>query len=637
MRLRGMLRSGLHKRIVVTGPHIKDEPQLSFSIVKEVNESDGELSHVVKEEYGSDGESDNIVKKEFQSDVKKEYQSDEWNGQVVTSWPLMTKKKRKRKFCVSGQIQRVEVGREKKRRPVNVNKNSEGVEGRWSLRRYEQGLKSMLEVMKAQGAVFGNPILRPDLRIAARKYVRDTGLLDHLLKHMDGKVAPGASERFRRWHNTSGIMEYWLERADLKDIRKEAGVKDPFWIPSLEWKPGGSASHNIDFAGELKLLKEEMAKMKRDIHELVSKKQDENGTPNSSASGTCLRPLQEMHNELVKWKAKTEGQLMEISGSLSSIQDMYKELEKWKAEIEQKILEISNSLSSMQKQHNTLNPPVSESWKDWLGSTDLVTNQQHGFTPWLESDLVDIQQDDLAQWLESSDLINMEPDVTMQEPCWLSEPEQKPSDGSSQVCSGEQKPGNIPFEELICCTKQKVGDISSKEPICSREQKPGGDSSPKEPICSRDEQPGDVSFQEPICSGDRKPGGDSSSQEPGCFRGQKTGDSSCQELVCYREQTPADSSFQEPVCSRDLKVLKEDMAKMKRDVQELVFKKQDDEANSSTDSNSKMDLDNSILLLQEMHREMVNWKSKIDQQLMEVSKSLNGMQASKECLLQATF
>ncbi|KAG5041354.1 hypothetical protein JHK85_013830 [Glycine max] len=33
--------------------------------------------------------------------------------------------------------------------------------------------------------------------MAARKHIGDTGLLDHLLKHIDGKVAPGGTERFR--------------------------------------------------------------------------------------------------------------------------------------------------------------------------------------------------------------------------------------------------------------------------------------------------------------------------------------------------------------------------------------------------------------------------------------------------------
>ena len=96
----------------------------------------------------------------------------------------------------------------------------------------------MLKVMKEKGAVYGNPILRAELRSEARKHIGDTGLLDHLLKHMAGKVAPGGSERFRRRHNPEGAMEYWLESADLVDIRRQAGVQDPYWTPPPGWNIG---------------------------------------------------------------------------------------------------------------------------------------------------------------------------------------------------------------------------------------------------------------------------------------------------------------------------------------------------------------------------------------------------------------
>lgn len=120
----------------------------------------------------------------------------------------------------------------------------------------------MLEIMRAEGAVFGNAISRPALRSAARKRIGDTGLLDHLLKHIDGKVAPGGAERFRRWHNTNGVMEYWLETADMADIRREAGVQDPFWVPGTSSKHGDHVRDSI-VAQELKQLKAEMAKMKK--------------------------------------------------------------------------------------------------------------------------------------------------------------------------------------------------------------------------------------------------------------------------------------------------------------------------------------------------------------------------------------
>ncbi|KAK9291922.1 hypothetical protein L1049_019874 [Liquidambar formosana] len=501
-----MVQSGVCKQIVFIGPRRERNPQLT--------------SHIKEEEY----------------------ENDEGDGEAVTAESLVTNtlvtnKRQKRKRRSFGQVQKVEAVRYEKKRESSGYKNSKQMEeqlygGRWSSQRYKHAEQSLLEIMKAKGAVFGNPILRPALRLAARNHIGDTGLLDHLLKHMDGQVAPGGTERFRRWYNTNGVMEYWLESADLVNIRHEARVEDPFWIPPPEWKPGGSPSQDPIFSRELKLLKEEMAKMKRDLQGFVSKRQEEdhaNVTPNFSVTKqklnleSSLLPLQEVHKELVKWKAKTQKQLMEISSSLNGIQDTYKGLEKWKAKIEQQLLETSNSLSSMQVSKQD-SPSVSESWKDWLGSTDLVNTQQEELAPtWLEScDLVDIQQEDLASWLESSDLVNIEPEATVQDPCWVPAPGWKPGDSPSE----------------------------------------------------------------------------------------------------------------DPVRFEELELLKEEMAKMKRDVQELVPKKEEDEANvtpsCSAASNSKLDLDNSVFLLQEMHKELVNWKAKIEKQLMEISNSLASMQASKQ-------
>lgn len=121
----------------------------------------------------------------------------------------------------------------------------------------------MLDIMKAEGATFQNPISRPQLRTAARKCIGDTGLLDHLLKHIDGKVAPGGTDRFRRWFNTNGVMEYWLENAQLVHLRQQAGVQDPYWIPpSRMMRPIHPCEDPVS-AQELKLLRAEFNKMKR--------------------------------------------------------------------------------------------------------------------------------------------------------------------------------------------------------------------------------------------------------------------------------------------------------------------------------------------------------------------------------------
>lgn len=121
----------------------------------------------------------------------------------------------------------------------------------------------MLKILKEKGAGPGNPILRPDLRSEARKMIGDTGLLDHLLKHMAGKLAPGGKERFRRRHNPEGAMEYWLENADLIEIRKQAGVEDPYWVPPPGWQPGDCPNQDPVCGMQLKELKDQVAHMRR--------------------------------------------------------------------------------------------------------------------------------------------------------------------------------------------------------------------------------------------------------------------------------------------------------------------------------------------------------------------------------------
>ncbi|XWS41202.1 hypothetical protein CRYUN_Cryun17cG0060500 [Craigia yunnanensis] len=315
------------------------------------------------------------IEEEYDEDDKKHVKTE------LISYPEV----RKRKCLSSNQQRKEKAARCGKQRPNSgPNKGKQNMRNnsveRWSAERYKLAEESMLKIMKAEGAVFENPISRPALRMAARKLIGDTGLLDHLLKHIDGKVAPGGTDRFRRCYNTSGVMEYWLESADLANIRKEAGVS-PFWQ-----KPDGGPFHNSACAIELKLLKEEMAKMKRDMQELVSKQQEQDQA----------NPIEEMQKEMVKWKAKTDERLMEFSSSLNDMQNMCKELKTWKARIEQQMLEISNSLSSLQalKQCTIFSPSASERWEDWLESTNLDNFQGGNLAPWFESpELINFGQD----------------------------------------------------------------------------------------------------------------------------------------------------------------------------------------------------------------------------------------------------
>ncbi|KAJ0677326.1 hypothetical protein HanRHA438_Chr12g0539491 [Helianthus annuus] len=75
-------------------------------------------------------------------------------------------------------------------------------------------------------------------------------------------------------HNADGAMEYGLESADLLKIRKDAGVKDPFWIPRPGWKPDDSPVQDPILAKEIRNLQEVISNIKREVQELSSKKDE---------------------------------------------------------------------------------------------------------------------------------------------------------------------------------------------------------------------------------------------------------------------------------------------------------------------------------------------------------------------------
>lgn len=262
---------------------------------------------------------------------------------------------------------------------------------RWSAERYQQAEQRMWEVLKGAGANFANPISRHALRKAARQHIGDTGLLDHLLKQIDGKLAPGGTDRFRRWHNPKGIMEYWLESAHLDKVRQEAGVQDPYWLPPSNFNEGSAFSQNTGSSCELKLLQIEMAKMKRDMQELILKKQVKNG--HYLMEGT--------QKELGRLKATTEEHLAGIITSLKGMQGMCGELVIWKTKVDQQLAEIANKLNDLQssQERTTMGFP-SEEWEDWLENITLDN----------------IPGDGLATWLGSTELMNVQQEVVLHDP-----------------------------------------------------------------------------------------------------------------------------------------------------------------------------------------------------------------------------
>lgn len=325
-------------------------------------------------------------KPQVSSSISEEVESEGENKAAVKTEPLVISEIRKRKRLGRSQLKEMKAAIRVKERQSSSHSGSQskrdpkklkGVD-RWSAERYKLAEQSMLEVLKAEGATFGNPISRPALRTAARKRIGDTGLLDHLLKHIDGKVVPGGTERFRRCFSPTGVMEYWLENAELVNLRREAGWQDPYWVPPN--RPGCGPSQD-PAAGELMLLKTEVVKLKRDMQELVSKNQEQD-------------QAEVMHKDLVRYKATVDERLREITDSLVGIKGIHEELITWKAHVEQQLVEIKNSLSSIQatKQEAAFSPPPSDRWEDWLENTNLDNIQGNEFATFFEgTDLITAQ------------------------------------------------------------------------------------------------------------------------------------------------------------------------------------------------------------------------------------------------------
>lgn len=129
--------------------------------------------------------------------------------------------------------------------------------------RYEKAEGSLFNILKEQGAVSDKRMSRHQLREYARKCIGDTGLLDHLLKHMDRKVAPNGTDRLMREHNPDGVIEYWLESSDLDQTCRETGIQNRVWIPPSSVKLENGTLEEPASSADLKLLQDEMINMKR--------------------------------------------------------------------------------------------------------------------------------------------------------------------------------------------------------------------------------------------------------------------------------------------------------------------------------------------------------------------------------------
>ncbi|XP_072951803.1 protein AMEIOTIC 1 homolog [Typha angustifolia] len=200
-----------------------------------------------------------------------------------------------------------------------------GSKDRWSLERYESAEMKLLEIMREKGAELGNPILRQALREEARKHIGDTGLLDHLLKHMAGKIVTDGRERFRRRHNAEGAMEYWLEPADLVEIRRNAGVMDPYWVPPPGWQPGDAASpfpYGPGIKKEIDELRKELTSLKREMEQVSSLKHVEKMAFDAQSqvqNVSCT--WQDKYERLLKQNSKREEEIAAMSRSLLALKE----------------------------------------------------------------------------------------------------------------------------------------------------------------------------------------------------------------------------------------------------------------------------------------------------------------------------
>ncbi|XP_019432391.1 PREDICTED: protein DYAD-like isoform X1 [Lupinus angustifolius] len=307
--------------------------------------------------------------------------------------PIFMPKFKKRKRLSRNRLREIKAGLHERQSGSKVKSNREESGDKWPDERYKLAEKSMWGVLKNEGATSENPITQPSLRMAARKHIGDTGLLDHLLKHIDGKVAPGGTELFRRRFNTSGIMEYWLESANLGKVHQEAGVNDSYWIPPSTFRADNVPSQNADTIGELEILKIEMAQMKKDMEELIAKQQEK------SEISLMEFYWQRRNEALMKWKAMTEQRLTEITTSLNGVQGMHDNMFIWKTKVEQQLVVVTNKLSDLQasKEHTTFSSPAVR-WQDWLENSNPDSVQGNEFAPWFGNpELLNVPQEILLQ------------------------------------------------------------------------------------------------------------------------------------------------------------------------------------------------------------------------------------------------
>ncbi|CAO2161959.1 unnamed protein product [Urochloa humidicola] len=326
---------------------------------------------------------------------------------------------------------------------------------RWSAERYAAAERSLLDIMCSYDARSGAPVMRQVLREEARKHIGDTGLLDHLLKHMAGRVPEGSAHRFRRRHNADGAMEYWLEPAELAEVRRRAGVSDPYWVPPPGWKPGDDISF---VAGDLLVkrqveeLAEEVNGVKRKMEQLVGKDGNFNAERAYSSLKakyqSVVRDNEKLENQVLSLKDMCEN-VVQMNGELKeevlSFKDKYEHIADKNDKLEEKITYLSSSFLSFKDQ---LVLALKMGTARQLGSTPSDGNQEAApltavclpsgdqMTPWSDSTII---QDVLDRQATKSSFRLCKPQGTFMWPSMASGA--TISKGASSSCPSAATPG----------------------------------------------------------------------------------------------------------------------------------------------------------------------------------------------------
>ncbi|XP_078168424.1 protein AMEIOTIC 1-like [Carex rostrata] len=315
------LQWGIRKKVVYVPKHRDSSLYLpSVEVVRK--------KEVPKKRLRETKGSSNKVGKNVKQGMTEREIDEEYNLRVQLEKQFSCGKRKREGTCTKGTKLNRKERRETKELETKGRTENEG-SCRWSAARYEYAKKTFIEVIRKMGATWRNPVLRLDLRNETRKRIGDLGLLDHLLKHTVGMVVADGTERLVRRHNSEGAIEYWLEPADLVQIRRRAGITDPYWVPPHSgWKPGNIDSictchgHCKKIASQLRA---ENNLLRSEIEELKSLKETEKLTIEQCQGQLQIQAVdldwQEKHDSLLIQHRKLQKQLTTISTSFLAMKE----------------------------------------------------------------------------------------------------------------------------------------------------------------------------------------------------------------------------------------------------------------------------------------------------------------------------